>query len=109
MRWMDPFGVSYLATAVADVIRYLSWFVMGSLVAGGAVWCAGCGAYQGWADEHPWPRIRTRAEWRLRREAARGIAELETYLGARVDVGRSGPGPRTAADPRASDPGDAPS
>ena len=109
MRWMDPFGVSYLATAVADLVRYLSWFVVGSLVAGGAVWCAGYGAYQDWADEHPSPRIRTRAEWRLRREVSRGIAELETYLAARVDVGRSGQEPRTPADPRAGDPGDSPS
>jgi len=109
MRRMDPFGVSHLATAVADLVRYLSWFVVGSLVAGGAVWCAGHRAYQGWADEHPSPRSRTRAEWRLRREVARGIAELETCLATGVDVGRPGPEPRTAADPRATDPGDAPS
>lgn len=106
MRWIDPFGVSYLATVVVDLIRYVTWFVTGSLVAAGAVWCAGYGAYQGWADDHPSPRIRTVAEWRLRREVTRGITQLESYLAARVDVG---PQPRTASDPLASDPGDAPS
>jgi hypothetical protein len=106
MRWIDPFGVGFLATAAADLVRYVTWFVTGGLVAAGAVQCAGYRAYQGWADEHPSPRIRTRADWRLRREVTRGIAELEGYLAARVDVG---PEPRTAPDPLASEPGDTPS
>lgn len=106
MRWIDLFGLSCLACAVADLIRYLAWLVTGGLVAAGAVWCAGYGAYQGWADEHPSPRMRSRADWRLRREVTRGIAELETYLAARADLGQE---PRTAPDPLASDPGDPPS
>jgi hypothetical protein len=93
---MDAVDVHYLASVCADLTRYAMWYVVGSLVASGATWCAGYGAYQVWADEHPPPRLRTRREHDLRREASRGIAELELYLAARARVGR----PRREARPK---------
>ena len=94
MRWLGLVGLNDAAHLCADLSRYVMWLCVGSLIAGGAVWCAGYGAYQEWAAAHPPPAVRTRRERDLAREVSRGIAALESYLAASAPAPGSDPGRR---------------
>ena len=72
-------GWHYLAGAFLDVIRYLVWWLVGGLVAGGS-WYVGANVYENWVRETPAPRVRLAAELRLRRDVRRGCRVLEDYL-----------------------------
>ena len=64
-------GWHYLAGAFLDVIRYLVWWLVGGLVAGGS-WYVGANVYENWVRETPAPE----SGWRL------SCGYVETYVGA---------------------------
>lgn len=63
-----------------ELVSYLLWWLMGGLVALGGCYYVGQLVYMDWVRENPPPRIRFLAERRLRRDLARGLADLEEYL-----------------------------
>jgi hypothetical protein len=93
---MRSAGVSGLgwqeaAYLLADLGRYLAWTLMGGCVACGAWWCTDRVVYQEWVRERSAPHIRSRAERRLCREAARGVTALEEYLRTQASAGGRSP------------------
>jgi len=80
---MNALAWQQLWYAWLDVALYLCWWFVGGLVAIGGCWYMGQLVYTEWVLEHPPPRLRFLAERRLRRDLARGLADLEKYLGER--------------------------
>ena len=80
--YWDPNGLAWqhLGNALWDVLAVMWWTLVGGLVAAGACWYVGESIYAEWARVHPPPRLRFLAERRLRRDLARGLADLEEYL-----------------------------
>jgi hypothetical protein len=76
LRRADP---AYLALCLADAVRWLGWWLMKALVGWGALVCGDPRLAEGWrADLRP--PLTLRRELLLRREVARGIAQLEDHL-----------------------------
>jgi hypothetical protein len=78
-RWSEP-----IWGEVVDVLRYLNWLCVGGLIAVGACWCGGVVAMQAYCEwQHTGPPRRQRPSGgTVEREAARGIREIEVFLGA---------------------------
>jgi hypothetical protein len=99
-RRADP---AYLALSLADAVRWLGWCLMKALVGGGALVCGDPRLAEGWRADLRAPRT-LRRELLLRREVARGIAQLEDHLsGSHRPAGRGsrrspGPSDRTSSD-----------
>ena len=96
MPYMDPRWSEPIWGAVGDLLRYMGWVCVGGLIAVGACWYGGVvamEAYRDWQRAGPPSsrRHRTGPTRRYRppqsdveREAARGIREIEVFLGARA-------------------------
>ena len=82
VRYWDLNGLAWqqLANALGDALALLWWSLVAGLVAFGGCWYLGRFIYAEWVREHPPPRLRFLAERRLRRDLARGLADLEEYL-----------------------------
>src|SRR3546814_8826411 len=82
VRYWDPNGPAWqhMGDALWDVLAVVWWTLVGGLVAAGACWYVGESIYGEWARVHPRPRLRFLAERKLRRDLARGLADLEEYL-----------------------------
>jgi len=52
LRTSSGLGWHYLAGAFVDVIRYLIWWLVGGLVAGGTCWYVGANVYENWVREN---------------------------------------------------------
>lgn len=83
MRYWDPNGLAWqqLGNALWDAVAVVWWTLMAGCVAIGGCWYMGQFVYAEWDRKHPPPRLRFFAERRLRRDLARGLADLEEYLG----------------------------
>lgn len=96
VRYWNLNGLAWqhLATALCDVLAVVWWTLVAGLVAYGGCWYVGRLVYGEWVREHPPPRLRFLAERRLRRDLARGLADLEAYLSERdpVHVNETRPG-----------------
>lgn len=77
VRYWDLNGLTW---QLWDVLALLCWMLVAGLVAFGGCWCVGQFMYAAWVRRHPAPRLRFLTERRLRRDLARGLAELEEYL-----------------------------
>lgn len=97
MGALEARGWELAAYLLLDLMRYLTWALMGALIAMGACWTCwygGCAAYTAWRDKGPpTPRRHQRAQ--ERREAARGIAAIEAFLAAQATA----PGRPRGEDP----------
>ncbi|QWC84168.1 hypothetical protein KLP28_11240 [Nocardioidaceae bacterium] len=84
MPYLDPRWSEPIWGVVGDVLRYLGWVCVGGLIAVGACWCGGVvamQAYREWQRTGP-PRRHGHTQGAVEREAARGIREIEVFLGA---------------------------
>lgn len=84
MPYLDPRSSEPLWGALGDLLRYLGWVCVGGLIAVGACWCGGVvamQAYRDWQLTGP-PRRHRPSGSAVAREAARGIREIEVFLGA---------------------------
>lgn len=82
MGYWDLNGLAWqqLGNAIWDVFAVLWWMFVACLAAAGGCWCVGQFMYGEWVREHPPPRPRFFAERRLRRDLARGLADIGDYL-----------------------------
>ena len=78
MRHVDLHHLHAVVATWFTIVRFAMWFVICGLVALGATWCTASAARRSWVDDHPMPDLR--GEFRLRREVAAGLRELDTYL-----------------------------
>ena len=84
---------------LVELVRLWLWYAARGLVASGAAWCGGYSYFTAVPQDPPRPRACR--ERQLRRELARGLAEIEDYLGAQRPVpGRRGPRRSTGNDAR---------
>ncbi len=93
MPYMDPQWSEPSWALASDLLRYLSWVCIGGLIAMGACWCGGVmamHAYRDWQRSGP-PRRRRHSRDSVECEAARGIREIEVFLGAPTTTRRSDP------------------
>lgn len=103
MRYLDLNGLAWqqLGNALSDALAVVWWTLVAGFAASGACWSMGQFAYTQWVRDHPPPRLRFLAERRLRRDIARGLADLAEYLGeqdpAHLNDGRP---PRQPGPPR---------
>lgn len=66
-------------TGLADLAKLVLWYVALGLAACGAAWC---GSYGSVTEAMQGLRPQVARERELRRDVARGLAEIETFLGA---------------------------
>ena len=96
-RWADP---AYLALCLADAVRWLGRWLIKALVGWGAIFCGDPRLAAGWRAQLRAPRT-LRHELLVRREVARGIAQLEDHLaGGRRPQSRPRSRSRDATDDR---------
>lgn len=74
-------SLEVLSYMFVEVLQYLAWALVGGLIAVGACWYGGYGAYLAWQKAGP-PIRRQHADARIAHDAARGIAEIEAILAA---------------------------
>ena len=94
MPYVDPRWSEPVWSVVGDLLRYLGWVCVGGLIAVGACWYGGVVAMQAYRDwqctgpPRPWrhrtgpPRRHRHPQSDVEREVARGIREIEVFLGA---------------------------
>ncbi len=73
-------GWHSLATALADAMWYASLYLVRGSVAMGSCWYGGEEGYRAWQDWEREARSRRR-ERRVERAAARGLTQIEHFLG----------------------------
>lgn len=78
----DSSGLAWhqLGNALWDVLAVVWWTLVAGCIALGGAWYMSQFVYADWSREHPPPHLRFLAERGVRRELARGLADLEAYL-----------------------------
>lgn len=104
MGSVETRGWDLASFLLLDVVRYLTWALVGGLIAIGACCYGGHAAYLAWHEKGP-PAPRRHQRAQERREAARGIAAIEAFLAEHATSPEPPPGP---GHPRAPGPGRAP-
>jgi hypothetical protein len=83
---------SLLNGYLGDFLRYITWWCIGGFIAMGAAWCGGVAAAEAlrqWQSNGP-PVRRSPPRDPVRREARRGVREIEKFLEHQASSGSPG-------------------
>jgi hypothetical protein len=83
---------SLLNGYLGDVLRYIMWWCVGGFIAMGTVWCGGVAAAEAlrqWQSNGP-PVRRRQPRDHVRREARRGVRQIEEFLEHQASSGSPG-------------------